>query len=316
MSLINEQLESKIGRRSLLQMGGLATASLLGGGLLAGCGGNDHNNNSGSGTSSSATDAAVLNFALNLEYLEGEFYSYAVTGGPLSDAISGTGGGSITVKSNPKVNFATAAIGAYAAEIANDEANHVKFLRANTPGAVVRPALDLQKSFNTAITAASGGKVTQFDPFADELSFLLGAFIFEDVGVTAYHGGSTLITNKTYLSAAAGILAVEAYHAATVRTLLAARGNETYGSTGLTVFQVVDAISNLRDSVDNVGGDAYSAADDDQGLDGGNNIVPTDANSLAFSRTTRQVLPIVYLDATGGTTPGGFFPSGLNGAIK
>ena len=324
MSFIAEQLDSKIGRRSLLQMGGMATASLLGGGLLAGCGGSSHNNNGG-GTSSSTTDAAVLNFALNLEYLEAEYYQIALNGAPLTTADSLGSTAALTVKTSPQVNFATPAIRAYAAEIASDEINHVHFLQsALGSAAVVRPAINLLDSFNAAFnaaaTAATGTAVTSgFDPFANELNFLIGAFIFEDVGVTAYHGGSTLITNKTYLSAAAGILAVEAYHAGTVRLLLSSMGTQMVGNTGLTVFQVVDAISALRNSVDNNGGDAFSATDDDQGLSNGTNIVPTDANSLAYSRTTAQVLPIVYLGSSPSATntvAASFFPNGLNGSIK
>jgi len=88
-----------------------------------------------------------------------------------------------------------------------------------------------------------------FDPFANETNFLIGAFIFEDVGVTAYKGGSPFIRNRTFLEAAAGLLSVEAYHAGLVRTVLEARGDDIFtGST--TVRDVVDAISGARDSVD------------------------------------------------------------------
>ncbi len=259
-------------------------------------------------------DAEVLNFALNLEYLEAQYYIYATTGAGIEAQGVDVGGvdgpaGSVTIKSNPKVTFSNPVIAEYAAEIAHDELNHVKFLRSALSAAgglqVAQPEIDLLNSFNGLASAA--GIASSFDPFADDISFLLGAFIFEDVGVTAYHGGAPLITNKTYLSAAAGILAVEAYHASEVRTVLYA---ESMVAGNSSIIETVQKISNLRDAVGSPG------VQKDMGIvkDGKANIVPTDSNSLAFSRTTTQVLRIVYASPT--KTPGGFFPKGMNGAIK
>jgi hypothetical protein len=251
--------------------------------------------------SNSISDSAILNFALNLEYLEAEFYSYAVFGSGLPSNLTHGKGRRGPVEGGRAVPFKSKGIRQFATEIAKDEYEHVRFLRGALGGAAVaRPEINIKSSFSAAATAAGLIKPGQhFDVFANEDNFLLGAFIFEDVGVTAYKGAAPLISNRTYLGAAAGILAVEAYHAANIRTVLYDRG----------LAAAANAISNARDSLD-------GPSDDDQGitLNGKANIVPTDSNGLAFGRSPGQVLNIVYLTPKVANS-GGFFPHGVNGQL-
>ena len=293
---INRSAENEVDRRRFLRAAGLTTVGVAGAGLLTAGTAAAHEDDG------AATDAAVLNFALNLEYLEAEFYLRAVYGEGLGDDQidgSGTPGG---VTGGRKVKFESKLGKQYAEEIAHDERAHVDFLRSALGAAKVsRPAIDLDSAFTAAARAAGLVKEDEeFDAFADENSFLLGAFVFEDVGVTAYKGAAPLITNKTFLEAAAGILAVEAYHAALIRTVLASKDLE----------KAANSISDARDSLD---GDS----DLDQGIKvrGKTNIVPADDNAIAFSRTPGQVLNIVYLNPAK-VTEGGFFPAGVNGSVN
>lgn len=255
----------------------------------------------GDGEPTGPSDAAVLNFALNLEYLEGQFYARAVTGEGLPNELLGDNPG--PVSGGRQVNFDTPLIEQYAREIAADERAHVKFFRTALGNAAVdQPAINLDSAFTAAAMAAGLiGEGETFDPYANENNFLLAAFVFEDVGVTAFKGAAPLISNKTFLEAAAGILAVEAYHAGIIRSTLVERG------MGAPTVNISDA----RDSLD-------GRSDLDQGAindDGTANIVPTDENGIVFSRSAGQVLNVVYLTPEA-ARQGGFFPNGVNGDIN
>lgn len=209
------------------------------------------------------SDVDILNFALNLEYLEAEFYAVARNGQRLPPPLtSGPGIGAVT--GGTRVRFFNNFVSQTATELRADEIEHVAFIRntinklGGTP--IGRPDINLD--------GAGFG-------FANEQEFLVLSRIFEDVGVSAYGGAATLIRNPNVLSAAARILAVEAYHAGNIRLQLVQAGL-------------------LGDSVD--------SKDQPPTL---GNLIPTDTKGLAIIRTVPEVIALV--------TP--FFPNGLNGTI-
>lgn len=224
------------------------------------------------------TDADILNFALNLEYLEAEFYQVATTGATISQAgvtVTGSGtsgattGGNVVAFSDPKVQ-------AVAMELASDERSHVGLLQGAIAGlggtAIAKPAINL---------AALG------IGFASQNDFLTLARAFEDVGVTAYGGAAPLIQNKGILGYAARILAVEAEHAGAIRLFCAQ---------------------------DNVATAALDAVDHPP-PPSGTEYFSTNSQALTETRTPGQVLYLVYGNKANATA-GGFFPSGVNGNIN
>jgi len=349
-------------RRKLLTLGGTALAGMVFGGAEV------------AHAATTYTDADILNFALNLEYLEANFYyisafgctidkpnAAAMAAGAPSGGIPITGSvgtaGTVTCSVTGPVPFTTVAAASYARETAIEEGKHVLFLQsALSTAAVAQPAINLDVATGGAwpTLAAAANATTpsvtipaNFSPYASDAAFLVGAYVFEDVGVTAYHGAASLLTVAGNLSAAGGILAVEAYHAGLVRTTINAL--DPTGSLGLVGYTT--SISNLRAALANaaspstlgtgtatVGGINYDVNPDDYGLanfsvtlagtTGFNSTRITDADTtdatnplplaIAYSRTTTQVLNIV----TGGgavstktvvsPAKGVFFPAGLN----
>ena len=226
------------------------------------------------------TDVDIVNFALNLEYLEGEFYSVATTGMTLAQRGyhfygSGTPGLTTGGAAVPFVSGTDVATTAVAYELGLDELEHISFLRTTLNGLgatpVAKPAINLD--------ALGIG-------FATVSEFLTLARAFEDVGVTAYGGAAPLIQSSSILGYAARILATEAEHAGNIRLQISHYGIPT----------------SQLDSVDIIPPPS------------GAKFFSNDKNALTVTRTPGQVLYIVYGAAN--ATSGGFFPSGVNGTIN
>jgi hypothetical protein len=330
-------------RRKMLALGGTALAGLIVGGTRE------------AQAATTYTDADILNFALNLEYLEANFYYLAAfgttidkpntasvaAGGPSAGIpITGSVGtaGTVSTAGAGKVPFTTIPVASYATETAIEEGKHVLFLQsALGSSAVAQPAINLGTSWQ-GLGAALTPSAPTFNPYLSDATFLLGAYVFEDVGVTAYHGAASLLTVSGNLTAAAGILGVEAYHAGLVRTTI----NLFDATMGTSLIPVTTSISTLRAALAKAAATAagtaaspYDTSPDDFGvasfsvtsLGAAASAVTatrlTDAdmtNEIAFSRTTTQVLNIVTGGGavnTAGTAVvspavGVFFPAGLN----
>lgn len=227
----------------------------------------------------------VVQFALNLEYLEAEFYSVATTGMTIEQRgvpISGSGNSGATTTSFGKVNFGNNLVltAGTANNISTDEMAHVMTLRAalmaNGITPVAKPAINLD-------ALASMGASLQ-----NQQAFLVLARAFEDVGVSAYNGGATLLAGSPYLMTAARILAVEGEHTGNIRLEIARLGIPTAALDGADVIPPPS---------------------------GSNFFSTNQSNGLTAFRTPGQVLFLVY-GFQANVTSGGFFPMGVNGVLN
>lgn len=318
---------------------------------------------------STYSDNDILNFALNLEYLEANFYYLAAFGttidvgnaastaanapvlgingvlgnnpsGSTSGVVANSGVSGAPASSSYKVPFSSPILAGYAVETAVEEGKHVQLLRQALGSlAVAQPAINLTPALFDTLAGAAGvsSSLRPYSPYANEAYFLVGAYIFEDVGVSAYHGAAPLITGKTtILPVAAGIHAVEAYHAGLVRaSITVADSNATYAPSG-TLSGATTAISNFRNTAAQAKAQSPTNPVDPSPDDYGTALQTVTLNSttqvqatqivnagpasstapaISFGRSTSQVLNIVTAGGanSGTVATGGFYPQGLNG---
>jgi hypothetical protein len=273
-NMIDELVCASPNRRRFLKTVGVATAAA---GTLALTGATP-------AVAETATELDILNFALNLEYLEAEFYTYAVTGKSITSfglGIDGRASGSNptaggTTVGGSQVTFSDNEVFSrdIAAEIGTDERAHVALLRsALGSSAVAKPNINLN--------ALGFGFNSQND-------FLRAARILEDIGVTAYSGAAGLLKTPGIITTAARLLAAEAEHVGSIRTQVARLKIPTAAVDGADLIPPPS------------GKGQYLSI----------NL----SNGLPATRTAGQVLFLAF-GMKARVTQGGFFPTGLNGTI-
>ena len=281
----SERSAIRLDRRKLITNLSMAAgaAGMLG---VAGC------SNAGPAAVEPATSAPsvldVLNFALNLEYFEANYYSFIVTGSGIPASLMGTSPGTVT--GGAKVSFQYSALANIAANLMTEEVQHVQDLITTITGVFGASAAISMPDI--ALNPTAGLTVSS------DATFVAVSRAIEGVGVSAYAGGAQyLVSNITALTYAAQILDTEAQHAGALRQAC------IYFPSGTAVASpAVDALDMPPTAA--------------QLFNTGN------TTGLNPVRTISQVLGIVYGFSTAGTTTpptgetkGGFFPNGFNGNI-
>ena len=252
-------------------------ASLVAAGTVASAGALGCSTGSVPLTSVATTPAPVdvLNFALNLEYFEANFYTFVTTGGGLQSGAQGTNPGTVT--GGAKVAFVNSTVASVANQLATDEQEHVNFLRnaitavGGTP--VSMPTINLTPAGTTAVT--------------NDATFLAAARQFEAVGISAYAGGAQyLVSTLTALNYAAQILDTESQHEGFLRELCIALG----------------VTSGAVDSQDIPPTSATVFNTNANGL-------------VAVRTTSQVLQILYGAPGSIGVSKGGYFPNGLNGNI-
>jgi hypothetical protein len=295
-------------RRFITALG--MTGAAAGVGLMSGC---TTTSSVPVATAVGAGQTDILNFLLNLEYLQATFYSYVTTGADISASTGVTAtSGAITGTLSAPLVFT----GTYASQITDllnevyfDELNHVRGLRTILGSAAIsRPAINLA-AFG-AITATNALSIAR---------------LLEDIGVTAYTSAIAGLTtsNATYIGQ---ILGAESFHSGALRLIsiqnpsiaadMAAADGQDVAPYDLCTVTLAAAGPTASGgffptyggaAVPGITGSTFTGTPGTYG-----------SNGIGYARTFQQALALLY--GTGkalaaSNVSGGFFPSGVNGNL-
>ncbi|KAJ1689976.1 hypothetical protein LUZ63_014131 [Rhynchospora breviuscula] len=265
----------------------------------------------------SPSDIDLLEFPLNLEYLEAEFFLWGSLGYGL-DMVAPN----LTAGGPPPIGGKKANLDPVTRDIilqfAYQEVGHLRAIKRTVKG-FPRPLLDISAdNFAKIINNAMKYPLyPPFDPYANGLNFLLASYIIPYVGLTGYVGTNPKLQSAQAKRLVAGLLGVESAQDAVIRALLHERALLTVQPYDITVADFTNRISDLRNDIGKQGlKDEGLIVPLELGAEGriSGNVIAGDRDSVAYDRSPEEILRIVY--GTGSESiPGGFFPWGGDGQI-
>ncbi|KAA8534400.1 hypothetical protein F0562_031917 [Nyssa sinensis] len=263
------------------------------------------------------SDVDLLEFPLNLEYLEAEFFLHASLGHGLDRFAP-----NLTMGGPPPVGATKAKLDPLTRDIiiqfALQEVGHLRAIK-NTVTGFPRPLLNLSAAAFAKVMDNAFERPLEppFNPYANGLNFLIASYVVPYVGLTGYVGANPKLQSATSRRLVAGLLAVESGQDAIIRGLLYERAMEKVEPYGINVAEFTDRISELRNALGHSGWkDEGLIVPVFRGAEGKirGNVLAGNKNSLGYGRTPKEILRIIY---GGGDerNPGGFFPKGADGRI-
>ncbi|PHU18311.1 Desiccation-related protein PCC13-62 [Capsicum chinense] len=276
---------------------------------------NDHNNYVARNVPKSDVD--LIEFPLNLEFMEAEFFLWGSLGYGLDKfAPELADGGPVPISA--RIAKLSPLMRDVIAQFGFQEVGHVRAIKDTVAG-FPRPLLNLSRElFATVMNDAFGHPLEPpFDPYANDINYLLASYVIPYVGLTGYVGANPKLHSPTAKRLVAGLLGVESGQDAVLRALLYERGRENVKPYGITVTEFTNRISALRNKLGRHGiKDEGLRVQREFGAEGSirGNILAGDKYSLAYDRTPEEILRIVYGSGQE-SKPGGFYPNGAEGRI-
>ncbi|KAL9237493.1 hypothetical protein vseg_012032 [Gypsophila vaccaria] len=264
------------------------------------------------------SDIDLLEFALNIEYLEAEYFLNGALGHGLDNKTVPKLAGRGHLPIGPRKARLDPLVNSIIYQFGLQEVGNIRAIKRVVKG-FPKPKMNLSTTiFAEAINVAFGRPLMPpFDPYLSTLNYLIGCYMIPLLGVTTYIEMNAKVQSPKAQKLVGALLAVESGQDAVIRTLMYERRLQRVVPYGIPLQDFTNNLSNIRNKLAKVGiRDEGLVVDPTLGAEGKSalNILSLGEDSIPYSRTPAEVLRVLY--STGDEhRKGGFFPDGAGGNL-